>query len=289
MNLDPWLYGALLAGLAAGYAWPGPHRGVAPLTLGVIGLLVALLGLELGRTAGTELLGSVPEAVALAALVVAFTAGAAFLLDRRRARSTRAPAPLSLRAVATGPALLGILLVAIASAPRLPAVSPTAVSITLDALVALVAFEIRLTRSDLADAGLPVLGAIAGALCAGLVFAWLAGWSWSLGLTVTFGFGWYTLTGPVVAARFGATLGLVAFLANFLRESLTMLLAPGLGRVGGTEAIAAVGGATSMDTTLYFVQRFGSDRPGAIGIVTGLTLTLLAALLVPTLAGFPWP
>jgi uncharacterized membrane protein YbjE (DUF340 family) len=110
-----------------------------------------------------------------------------------------------------------------------------------------------------------------------------------LALATTLGFGWYTLTGPIVATRLGATAGLLAFLTNFLREDLTMLLSPSLGPRLGPEALTAWGGATSMDTTLYFVTRYGDPDSGSLALASGLVLTLAASLLVPAVLALPIP
>jgi len=40
-----------------------------------------------------------------------------------------------------------------------------------------------------------------------------------------------------------------------------------------------------MDTTLYFVTRYGSSTAGGVAIVSGLCLTIAAGLVVPALVG----
>ena len=40
---------------------------------------------------------------------------------------------------------------------------------------------------------------------------------------VSAGYGWYTLTGPLVTQIFGAKWGALGFTANFLRELLTII------------------------------------------------------------------
>ncbi|MCI4352372.1 MAG: lysine exporter LysO family protein, partial [Thermoplasmata archaeon] len=94
-------------------------------------------------------------------------------------------------------------------------------------------------------------------------------------------FGWYTLAGPLVTRAAGPELGLMAFLANFLREVVTIALAPWIGRKLGGDGLAALGGATAMDTTLYSVTRWGSKDAGSLALVSGLLLTVTAGILVP--------
>jgi uncharacterized membrane protein YbjE (DUF340 family) len=120
-----------------------------------------------------------------------------------------------------------------------------------------------------------------GAVAAGGVYALATGTGWAASFAITFGFGWYSLDGPLVTASLGAALGLIAFLTNFLRENLTMLIAPVLGRRFGGETLTAMGGATSMDTTLFFVVRYGDRDAASMALASGLILTVSASLVVP--------
>ena len=104
-------------------------------------------------------------------------------------------------------------------------------------------------------------------------------------LMISLGSGWYSYTGPFVAKYFGPTLGVTAFLANFLREQLAFVLLPVLLRLKPTPIGAiAVGGATSMDVTLpLYVDLFGGEY--AIGaMINGLVLTLLVPVILPLIS-----
>src|SRR5208282_2778243 len=120
-----------------------------------------------------------------------------------------------------------------------------------------------------------------------LVFVAFVGTAAPVAFATTFAFGWYTLAGPLVGARAGAALGLLAFLTNFLREDLTMLLSPVIGPRMRGEGLAALGGATSMDTTLYFVTRYGDRDAGSLALASGLILTVVASLVVPAVLALP--
>ncbi|QGR18087.1 DUF340 domain-containing protein [Sulfurisphaera ohwakuensis] len=101
-------------------------------------------------------------------------------------------------------------------------------------------------------------------------------------LLTTLGSGWYSYTGPFLAKYYGPTIGVFAFLVNFLREQLTFLLIPLFFRVRASPIGAiAVGGATSMDVTLpLYVDLLGNEY--AIGaLINGLILTLLVPILLP--------
>jgi uncharacterized membrane protein YbjE (DUF340 family) len=62
-----------------------------------------------------------------------------------------------------------------------------------------------------------------------------------------------------------------------------MLLSPLLGRRLRGEGLASLGGATSMDTTLYFVVGYGDADAGSLALASGLVLTLLASLVLPAI------
>lgn len=109
----------------------------------------------------------------------------------------------------------------------------------------------------------------------------------SLSFSIVFGFGWYTLDGPLVAKYFGPDAGIAAFLVNFFREQLTFVLVPFLSRLDkNPEGLIAVGGATTMDTTLgLFTEALGTDY-ALISTLNGIVLSIVVPLIVPFLAGF---
>jgi uncharacterized membrane protein YbjE (DUF340 family) len=130
--------------------------------------------------------------------------------------------------------------------------------------------------------GLPLavaVGSIAGALGAG----------WGLGLplnqasAIGAGFGWYSLSGVLLAQLAGASVGALAFLANVLRELLAVLTMPLLARYLGRAAAVAAGGATSMDSTLPVVVRAAGDEAALLAFTSGAVLTALVPVLVPLL------
>ena len=147
----------------------------------------------------------------------------------------------------------------------------------------LVGFDLQLDLARLRSAWVPILAAVTGALVVAVAFGATRLVPWSAAFSTSFAFGWYSLAGPLTAVRLGPALGLFAFLANFLRENLTMLSAPVLGRKVRGDGLAAMGGATSMDTTLYFVTRYGDPRAATVALATGVVLTTAAGLLLPVL------
>jgi uncharacterized membrane protein YbjE (DUF340 family) len=123
------------------------------------------------------------------------------------------------------------------------------------------------------------LGSIFGGLVGGLIlrldlFASMA---------VSAGYGWYTLTGPLVGQIFGAEWGALGFAANFLRELLTILSITLMIKLDKYAPIAS-GGATTMDTTLPIIVRYCGSDALITAFSSGFTLTLMAPFTIIAIA-----
>lgn len=280
MAFDPALFIALGAGFLVGRlsGWHSPWIGRG--AWATVILLVFLLGASLAAVPPGTLVATLPAALALAATLVGATLFGFLLIRPRRTPVPRATSPRPPRVVPV-PLLLGSLAAGYFTLGRLDATPSVAIEITLYALLFLVALDLTLTRSALRQVGRPLAAAAIGAALATVVSVVVFRIALIPSLATTLAFGWYGLAGPLVGAQLGPTLGLLAFLANFLREDLTMLLARPIGRHFPGGAVAAVGGATSMDTTLAF--SVASDPPdgATFGLGTGIVLTILASLIVP--------
>ncbi len=288
MAFDPFLYVALAAGYLLGRAVRARSPWIPRATLGTVAVLVGLLGVSLDSVPGGTLLDEIPLAVGFVALILAITV-AVFLALRRPTSPAPDPVPevpLRQRAgVSLG--LLVALLVGFGLGRAISLPADAAIPYVLYVLLALVGFDLVLTREGLRGVWVPLTAATLGALGAAAVVVLVAGVPATASLSTSLGFGFYSLAGPLVAARLGSALGLLAFLTNFLREQLTMLLAPYLGpRLRGA-GLASLGGATAMDTTLYFVTRYGDERAASLSLATGIVLTLAASLVLPALLGLP--
>jgi uncharacterized membrane protein YbjE (DUF340 family) len=285
---DPFLYVAFLVGFAAGRLVRRRSPWVPGALVLTVVVLVGLLGASLSDVALGALAVTIPVAFGFVGLVLGLTAAVSLLLGHFRPAPTSAEPnaerrdrfPLSLVLVAAVIAGFGI--------GRLVSVpTGTAIEWALYVLLALVAFDLPLSLRGLRSVWVPLTSAVAGALVAGVVFAAVSGVALTVSMATVLAFGWYTLAGPLVLARAGALLGLLAFLTNFLRENLTMVLSPVVGRRLGAEGLAALGGATSMDTTLYFVTRYGDRNAGSLALASGLILTVAASLILPAVLALP--
>ncbi|MCI4356600.1 MAG: lysine exporter LysO family protein [Thermoplasmata archaeon] len=286
MALDLVLYGAFAAGFAAGRLtrWRSPWVGRA--AAATVGVLLFLLGVSLGRLDLSAVQSEVPLAAAFAVLTLAVTILLVRILAPPAPSSRTSPAPG--RANLLPPLVYVLAVVAGVIVGHTANVNPgTTTEYVLYALLALVGFDLTLDPKRLRAAWAPIASAVVGGFAVAAMFVGLGLVPAGASLATAGAFGWYSLAGPLVAGRLGASLGLFAFLANFLRENLTMLAAPWAGpRVSGA-GLAAMGGATSMDTTLYFATRYGGEGAGTIALATGIVLTLVAGLVVPVLLLLP--
>jgi uncharacterized membrane protein YbjE (DUF340 family) len=285
LALDPFLYVAFAVGYILGRLtrWRSPW--IARTTLGTVFALILFLGARLAPSAVETLLVTIPFAFGLIALVLGITLLIVRILPHRAPGLGGSAKPSPWLGALFGGTLVGGF--AIGHVLFLPYGSLLAGALYL--LLALVGFEVRLTREALRTVATPLVAAIMGAVIAAVIFSWFTSFDLRLTLGSTLGFGWYTLAGPLVATRLGAAAGLFAFLTNFLRENVTMALAPSLGPRVGSEALTAMGGATAMDTTLYFVTNYSDREAGSLALASGLVLTVLASLLIPLVLTVPIP
>jgi uncharacterized membrane protein YbjE (DUF340 family) len=283
--IDPFLYVALGLGFVGGRLLSLPRRWLNSLMVATVLVLIGLIGISLGATPLDQVLRVIPIALATTGIVLGATLGIAWLLRPRRPRATGAaqgdPTRPWIGLVFLADVVAGFVLGHFVSLPVGPALR-----FSLYALLALVGWGLVISASQLRRLWVPLGSAIAGAVV-GALFLGLVYTTYPIGFASTFGFGFYTLSGALVDARAGATLGFLAFLTNFLRENLTMVLSPTLGPVVHGEGLTAMGGATSMDTTLYFVTRFGDAEAATLALTSGLILTVMATVLLPVFLALP--
>ena len=286
MGFDPFLYVAFAGGFVAGRFVRTRGRWVERATIATMLVLLLLLGGTLVELPATQVLDAIPVAVLFTVLLLGLTLGFVWLLPR----SARPPETIAPPITGRFPiefVFAAALVIGYGTLGRLSVPWNSALEWALYVLLALVAFDLRISRRGLRSLWVPLTAAAAAAPIAAYAMVLAAGLSLPVSLAIATGFGWYTLAGPLVAAKVGPVLGLVAFLTNFFRENLTMLTAPRVGAHLGAEGIVALGGATAMDTTLYFATRFGRRDSANIALASGLILTLAAGLLLPVLLSLP--
>ncbi|MGI6129862.1 MAG: lysine exporter LysO family protein [bacterium] len=123
------------------------------------------------------------------------------------------------------------------------------------------------------------IGSIAAAGIVGLIF----GQTWNEGAAIGAGFGWYSLSGIMITNLHSARLGTLAFLSNVMRETVGIIILPGVNRYLGDMATVAPGGATAMDVSLPVIIEVAGEEMGLVAFASGFILTLLVPVLVPLL------
>ncbi len=122
-----------------------------------------------------------------------------------------------------------------------------------------------------------ILGTFSGVL---LIMFFIESISLREGLAVGAGFGYYSLSSIILSEIHSDALGVVALLANVIRELTTLLLAPLMVLIFGKLGPVAAAGATSMDTSLPIITTTSGKDFAVIAIVHGIILTILVPILV---------
>ena len=125
------------------------------------------------------------------------------------------------------------------------------------------------------------VGSLLGVLLGGLLVK-LGPWE---SLSVGAGFGWYSLSGVLLSNLGFTALGATAFLSNIFRELLAVVSIPWLAQKVDPFAAIAPGGATTMDTTLPILARYGTHESTMVAFINGALLSMLVPFLVPLFAG----
>lgn len=107
-------------------------------------------------------------------------------------------------------------------------------------------------------------------------------------MAVGAGFGYYSLSSvlitqikePLVGADLAAQIGTIALMANIIREIITLLFAPAIGKVFGRLAPISVGGATSMDSTLPVITVACGKEMAFVSIFHGVLVDFSVPFLV---------
>ncbi len=107
----------------------------------------------------------------------------------------------------------------------------------------------------------------------GLISAYLLDIPWSYGLAMASGFGWYSLSGILMADALGPVYGGASFMLELLRELVALIMIPLFIRRYPCTSIGYAG-ATAMDFTLPVIQNTGGVKCVPVAIVSGFILSL---------------
>lgn len=124
---------------------------------------------------------------------------------------------------------------------------------------------------------------LSGSLFGGAIATFIFKMPINLGLAISSGFGWYSLSGVMLANISGPEAGTIAFLTNVSRELIAVLTIPLLAKKLNHLTAISPAGATSMDTTLPLISEATDSRTVVISFINGAILSSLVPILVPLL------
>ena len=271
---------------------------VAQFVMFTVYAVVAAQGIYLGSTPSLQgTFGiTVLHGMLFGVLVSAATVGVAQLFFRSRGDDHRGAVSLDkallLHGLRSAAGVLGLLVVtALAGSLFASKLAPfrSYLGWPLVALLVSIGIETGIRRRELAEqlrslrtvAGIAAT-ALVGALIAGLLLALVLPYPLPAMVAGALGSGFYSVSGPLITELAGPDAGAVVLLGNLLRESLAMCiigLLPSL-RIG-PEAAIALGGATSMDSTLPFLSRTYGSQATLRAIGVGFVLSLAVPVMVP--------
>ncbi len=129
----------------------------------------------------------------------------------------------------------------------------------------------------------PVL-VLLSSLATGAIISVFTGETLTTALALSSGFGWFSLSGALADQHLGAGYGSVAVITDLFRELFAIAAVFLLGQRSAISSIG-VGAATATSTTLPFIRRAYAAHFVPIALVSGLTLSLLAPLLMTFFMG----
>ncbi len=129
----------------------------------------------------------------------------------------------------------------------------------------------------------PILAIVGTLLGVAAVSVLLPGIRLREALAVGSGMGYYSLSSILITELRGETLGVLALLANILREIVTLVSAPLMARYFGRIGPVLAGGATATDTTLPMIVRCSGPEYAIVAVFSGLVISILVPFLIAAL------
>ncbi|WP_367110538.1 lysine exporter LysO family protein [uncultured Psychrobacter sp.] len=120
------------------------------------------------------------------------------------------------------------------------------------------------------------LAVLVGGLLFALIFTEV---SWTKGLALASGFGWYSLSAIVMTDAYGAIWGSVALFNDLIREFFALIFIPVFMRKYPSAAVG-LGGATSLDFTLPIIQQSGGLKVIPLAISFGFIINIVSPVLM---------
>lgn len=145
-------------------------------------------------------------------------------------------------------------------------------------LVGLDLISFKLTKLNMDVMKVPFITVIATG-AAVLIFSEVSSYSWRQSLVVSSGFGWFSLSGPMVNQLVSPEMGAMAFMTDFFREMFSIVFLYFLGKSQPRSAIG-ISGAAALDSALPFIKENCDQFFIRYAIVSGFILTLFAPFFI---------
>ena len=136
--------------------------------------------------------------------------------------------------------------------------------------------EVMLNRRGVEISVIFTLSVLVGGLGFAMLFSEV---SWTQGLALASGFGWYSLSAIVMTDAYGAVWGSVALFNDLIREFFALLFIPLVMRQHPSAAVG-LGGATSLDFTLPVIQQSGGLTVVPLAISFGFIINIVSPVLM---------
>jgi uncharacterized membrane protein YbjE (DUF340 family) len=120
---------------------------------------------------------------------------------------------------------------------------------------------------------------VAGSILGALIDTAIAQQNLQYSILSSTAMGFYSLCALMVTNQLNTLAGTLVFTTNMLRELFTILLAPFIIKYFGENALIAVGGSTTMDTSLATIKETLGNEYIPIALINGAVLTILVPLL----------
>ena len=136
--------------------------------------------------------------------------------------------------------------------------------------------EVLLNRRGVEISVIFTMSVLVGGLFFALIFTEV---SWTKGLALASGFGWYSLSAIIMTDAYGAVWGSVALFNDLIREFFALLFIPVFMRKYPSAAVG-LGGATSLDFTLPIIQQSGGLKVVPLAISFGFIINIVSPVLM---------
>lgn len=160
-------------------------------------------------------------------------------------------------------------------------------TIALNILILFVGIDIGMNKhifKDVKKHGLLLLiipiSIIIGSATGGILAGWFFKMENNVSLAIGAGYGWYSLSGIMLAKLHSPEVGAIAFLTNVFREIFAVLSIPFIAKYMNEYTTIGPAGATSMDTLLPVISRYTNPEIAVIGFFNGVVLSALVPILV---------